>query len=213
MIRINLLPDAKKVAATGGGAQLWGVIYLLAAFAWGVVLFLVYLNYSNVLEDQNAKNGELETQIDQLKKRIEGVGEIEAQLAKSRQLEEVVTGLQAARQGPARMLMELSRILSEGGGPSIELEKLEDLRRDNPMLIFNPGWDIRRLWLVSFKETGHQCTMAGYGKTNEDVAEFLRRLNISELFQEVTLEKTSASKDPGTGLPVVQFSLTCKVEY
>ena len=66
MIRINLLPDAKKVAATGGGAQLWGVIYLLAAFAWGVVLFLVYLNYSNVLEDQNAKNGELETQIDQI---------------------------------------------------------------------------------------------------------------------------------------------------
>ena len=213
MIRINLLPEAKRQAATGGGAQLWGVIYLLAAFAWGVVLFLVYLNYNSVLEEQNAKNGELQAQIDKLRARIQGVGEIEAKLAKSRQLEEVVTGLQTARQGPARMLMELSRILSEAGGPTISAEKLEEMRRDNPMLVFNPGWDIRRLWLVSFKETGHECQMAGFGKTNEDVAEFLRRLNISELFQEVTLEKTIAATDPNTGLPVVRFSLTCKVQY
>jgi type IV pilus assembly protein PilN len=111
------------------------------------------------------------------------------------------------------MLMELSRILSEGGGPTVPPDKLEEMRRDNPMLVFNPGWDIRRLWLVSFSEAGHQCEMAGYGKTNEDVAEFLRRLNISELFQEVTLEGTSAAADPGTGLPVVSFSLTCKVKY
>lgn len=213
MIRINLLPEAKRAASTGGGTQLWGVIYLLAAFAWGVVLFLVYLNYNTILEEQQAKNTELQAQITQLKDRVKGIGEIEAQLAKSRQLEEVVGGLQSARQGPARMLMELSKILSEAGGPTISPEKLDELRRDNPMLIFNPGWDIRRLWLVSFTEKAHECEMAGFGKTNEDVAEFLRRLNISELFQEVTLEKTSSASDPDTKLPVVAFSLTCKVQY
>jgi hypothetical protein len=55
--------------------------------------------------------------------------------------------------------------------------------------------------------------MQGMGKSNEDVAEFLRRLNISELFQEVTLESTNSATDPATGEPAVNFNLSCKVEY
>ena len=67
MIRINLLPEAKRQVATGGNAQVWGVVYLLSSFAWGVVLFLVYLNYKSVLQEQNAKNEELQGQIDRAK--------------------------------------------------------------------------------------------------------------------------------------------------
>jgi len=102
MIRINLLPEAKRQVSTGGGAQIWGVIYVLASFAWAVVLLLVYLNYKGRLEEQNIKNGELQSQIDRAKSQSENIGDVEASLAKSRQLEEVVSGLQNARQGPAR---------------------------------------------------------------------------------------------------------------
>jgi type IV pilus assembly protein PilN len=214
MIRINLLPEAKRGAvATGGSSQLWGVVYLLSCFAWGVVLFLVYLNYNSVLEEESAKNAELQSQIDRAKSQTENIGEIEAQLAKSKQLEEVVSGLQAARQGPARVLMELSKILSEGGGPSLPSEQLEALRRDNPLGAYNPGWDIRRLWIDSFVETDRKCTIGGFGKSNEDVAEFLRRLNVSEVFDQVTLQATTSAIDPTTGLPIVRFTLTCEVKY
>jgi type IV pilus assembly protein PilN len=213
MIRINLLPEAKRQVSTGGSSQMWGVVYLLSSFGWGVVLFLVYLSYNHVLEEQNAKNAELQGQIDRAKSQTENIGEVEAKLAKSRQLEEVVTGLQAARQGPARVLMELSKILSEGGGPSVPPDKLDALRRDNPLLIYNPGWDIRRLWLDKFEEMKGKCTIWGFGKTNEDVAEFLRRLNTSELFDKVTLRTTNAVIDIPTGLPVVSFNLTCEVKY
>jgi type IV pilus assembly protein PilN len=214
MIRINLLPEAKRGAvATGGSSQLWGVVYLLSCFAWGVVLFLVYLNYNSVLEEQSAKNAELQGQIDRVKAQTENIGEVEAQLAKSKQLEEVVTGLQSARQGPARVLMELSKILSEGGGPSLPSEELEALRRDNPLGAYNPGWDIRRLWIDSFVETKRMCTISGYGKSNEDVAEFLRRLNVSEVFDKVTLQATTSAADPITGAPIVRFALTCEVKY
>jgi type IV pilus assembly protein PilN len=212
MIRINLLPEAKRQAGSVGSSQLWAVVYLLSCFAWIVVLFLVYLNYNSVLEEQNAKNTELEAQITRAKSQTENIGEVETQLAKSKQLEEVVGGLQTARQGPARVLMELSRILSEGGGPSIPQDQLEAMRRDNPMLVYNPGWDIRRLWIDSFEETQRKCTITGFGKSNEDVAEFLRRLNISEVFDKVTLESTTAEID-STELPVVKFSLTCEVKY
>jgi type IV pilus assembly protein PilN len=213
MIRINLLPEAKRQVATGGSSQLWAVVYLLACFAWSVVLFLVYLNRSSVLEEQNAKNEELQAQINRVKAQSENIGEIEGRLAKSKQLEEVVAGLQAARQGPARMLMELSKILSEGGGPTLPPEQAEGARRDNPALGYSPGWDIRRLWIDSFKETNRKCAISGFGKSNEDVAEFLRRLNLSELFDKVTLQSTSAQTEQATGLPVVKFQLTCEVKY
>lgn len=213
MIRINLLPEAKRVAASSGSSQLWGVVYLLSCFAWGVALFLWYLHNTAILEEQNAKNRELESQIERAKAQSANIGEIEAKLAKSKQLEEVVSSLQAARSGPARMLMELSKILSEGGGPTVASERLEALRRDNPLLVYNPGWDVRRLSINGFTETARACTITGFGKTNEDVAEFLRRLNISEVFEEVRLQSTAAAKDAGTGQPVVSFTLSCKVKY
>jgi len=213
MIRINLLPEAKRQASTGGSSQLWLVVYLLSSFAWVVVLFIVYLNFKTVLEEQNAKNGELQSQIDRAKAQTQNIGEVESQLAKSKELENVVGGLQAARQGPARVLMELSHMLSEGGSPTVSDEVMEKTRRENPLGAFNAGWDVRRLWLASFKEVNRKCDIIGFGKTNEDVAEFLRRLNLSEVFDQVSLQSTSSSTDAKTGLPVVNFTVSCEVKY
>jgi hypothetical protein len=57
------------------------------------------------------------------------------------------------------------------------------------------------------------CSIKGQGKTNEDVAEFLRRLNISELFDKVTLQSTTSATEPGTGLSIVNFEVSCEVKY
>ncbi len=213
MIRINLLPEAKRVQAASGSTQLWGIAYLLSTFAWCVVLTLFYLNYKSTLEEQTKQNADLEAQIAQVKGKSANIGEVEAALAKSRQLETVVTKLQTARQGPARVLMELSRILSEGGGPTVSPERLDALRHDNPLAGFNNGWDIRRLWLSGFTEASRKCTITGFGKTNEDVAEFLRRLALSELFDTVTLQSTASATEPLTSSQVVSFTLSCVVRY
>jgi type IV pilus assembly protein PilN len=214
MIRINLLPEAKRSVSTGGSTQVWGIVYLLASFGWGVVLFFFYLNTKNTLDEQRAANAALEQEIQQAKAKSTNIGEVEAKLAKSRQLEDVVKKLQTARQGPTRVLLELSHILSEGGKPTVSPERLDEVRRENPLAGFNPGWDVRRLWLTSFSETDRKCSIRGYGRTNEDVAEFLRRLSLSELFQKVTLQSTSsANQVPGAGGTVVQFELSCQVRY
>jgi type IV pilus assembly protein PilN len=214
MIRINLLPAAKRGAAvTTGSSQLWGVAYLLGLFAWGVLLFFFYMSANSKLEEQRAANTALEQEIDQAKQKSANIGDVEAKLAKSRQLEEVVGKLQTARQGPTRVLMELSHLLSESGGPSVSAEKLDALRRDNPLAGFNPGWDVRRLWLTAFTEQARACAIRGFGKTNEDVAEFLRRLNLSNLFEKVTLQATSSAIDPTSSTAVVSFELSCQVRY
>lgn len=213
MIRINLLPEAKRQVATSGGSQVWGVIYLLTCFAGVVGLTLWYMHSSTELTEQQTKNKELQELIDRAKAQTQNIGEVEAQLAKSKELETVVSGLQAARQGPARVLMELSKILSEGGGPTLTQEELEQLKRESPLLVYNPGWDVRRLWIDSFVEMNRKCSVVGFGKTNEDVAEFLRRLNISKVFDKVTLQSTSAAIDQKLGQPVVRFALSCEVKY
>ena len=51
------------------------------------------------------------------------------------------------------------------------------------------------------------------GRSNEDVAEFLRRLTLSEIYDDVTLQRTRAATDPATNLPTVGFDITCKVRY
>jgi type IV pilus assembly protein PilN len=111
------------------------------------------------------------------------------------------------------VLKELSKILSEGGGPTVIADQGDTTRRDNPMLSFNQGWDARRLWIDSFEETKRRCKINGFGKTNEDIAEFLRRLNISEVFDKVTLQSTNSATDTGSGMAVVHFVLSCEVRY
>jgi type IV pilus assembly protein PilN len=211
MIRINLLPEAKRAVSTGGSTQVWGITYLLVSFAWGVLLFFFYLNTKNTLDEQRAANSALEQEIQQAKAKSTNIGEVEAKLAKSRQLEDVVKKLQTARQGPTRVLRELSQILSEGGRPTVGAERLDAIRRENPLAGYNVNWDVRRLWLTGFSEADRKCSIRGFGKTNEDVAEFLRRLALSELFQKVTLQSTSAATAGNAS--VVAFELSCQVRY
>lgn len=213
MIRINLLPEGRRSAVTSNSVQVWGVVYLLSSFALCVVLFLLYLNSASALAEQRAKNGELQDQIDRTKAEAGDLADVEAQLARSRKLEEVADKLQSLRHGPTRLLMELSSILSVGGGPTVDSEVLAQQRRDNPLSGYNPGWDVRRLFLTEFREQAGLCQIKGIGRTNEDVAEFLRRLSLSELFDDVVLQSTVSQQDPDTQVFSVAFELTCRVRY
>lgn len=218
MVRINLLPSARKqargAASSGdGSATPWIIAYLVAGFVTALVCALLYFNGTNALEVQNAQNSSLQTQITQLQAQSADIESVRGQLAQSQELEEVVGELQRARFGPTRVLLELSHILSASGGPTVDPERLEQIRRDNPLAGFNPSWDTRRLWVTSFVEEDRQVEIHGLGKTNEDVAEFLRRLSLSESFGDVTLTETEAVTDQATHLALISFELTCSVVY
>lgn len=217
MIRINLLPQAKRqargAAAGGGGSTGWVVGYAAAALLTSVALALVYMSKDSELSEQRARNAALESQIAQVTQQSANIDAVRASLQSSMELEEVVAELQRARFGPTRVLMELSRILSASGGPTIDPQRLEQLRRGNPLAGFNRSWDTRRLWLTSFEESDRRVRIRGLGKTNEDVAEFLRRLALSDSFVDVHLDKTEAVDEESTHLPMVAFELTATVRY
>ncbi len=223
MIRINLLPtDKKKRARRAAPSPLptgdlslgtWGAVYGGAIAVWFVVLGILYFSQSGQLETAAQENKTLEARRDQLQGKTKGLADVEGRLETSRRLEKVVQELERARRGPTRAVMELSRVLSSPGGPTINPAELERMREDNPLAGFNESWDVRRLWLSRFEEVERECKITGMGRSNEDVAEFLRRLTLSEIYDGVTLQRTRAASDPATGLQVVGFDITCKVKY
>ena len=223
MIRINLLPTDKKKRArriapsplpTGDlGLGTWAAVYAGAIAIWLVVLGILYFAQSGELEAVNQENKTFEARRDELQGKTKGLADVEGRLEKSRRLEKVVQELERARRGPTRAVMELSKVLSSPGGPTINPAELERMREDNPLAGFNESWDVRRLWLSRFEEIERECKITGMGRSNEDVAEFLRRLTLSEIYESVTLQRTRATNDPDTGLQVVGFDITCKVKY
>lgn len=214
MIRINLLPSAKRAAgAPAGSVQGWVIGYLVAAVACIVVLAFVYIGKSRELNEQLAQNSALRAEIEDIERQSANIDEVRAELEQSRQLEAVVEELQRARYGPTSVLMELSRILSAGGGPTVDPQRLEEIRRQNPLAAYNSTWDPRRLWITQFVEEDRDCTFRGLGRTNEDVAEFLRRLTLSEKFEQVELVKTEGVEEQQTGMSFIEFEITCRVTY
>ncbi|MEM7607925.1 MAG: PilN domain-containing protein [Myxococcota bacterium] len=218
MIRINLIAGQKRAArptmvAGGGGAQIWAGVYLVLAVATVAVCAFLYFRADSELQAQLTENRTLETQIQQLRTRSARLEEVKAKLNASLSLEEVVGELNRGRTGPTRAMLELRNILSASSGPTIDPAALEALRRDNPLATFNRNWDARRLWLTRFEEEDRQVRIEGVGRTNEDVAEFLRRLQLSELFDQVTLQRTLAEEDRTSRLEVIKFELRAQVTY
>ena len=223
MCRINLLPSDQKTrtrrmapaAMPAGDLSLrtWGLVYAGAIGVWLILLGVLYFVQSGELETVAQENKTLEARRDELQSKTKGLSDVEERLEKSQRLEKVVQELERARSGPTRAMMELSKVLSSPGGPTINAAELERLRQENPLAGFNESWDVRRLWLTRFEEIERECKITGMGRSNEDVAEFLRRLTLSEIYDSVTLQRTRAASDPETGLQMVGFDVTCKVNY
>ncbi len=206
MIRINLLAQ-KKRAEGAEASQLWLVVVMVVVLAEVAALFVLHSFKAQELSDQQHKNAELTAQIEQAKKNVANHEQVKAELALLRARETAIQKLQSGRSGPTAILMELARILTPGRGPSVDPDRLAQLRRDNPLSVFNPNWDARRLWLTSYVESQRKLKIDGTARDGEDVSELARRLNLSSYFSDVRLLPAVRKAD------FVEFSIEAKVRY
>lgn len=207
MIRINLLAQKKRAERTEGGSQVWLAVVMVVVLAEVAALFVFHSIMAEELADQQRKSAELASQIEQAKKNVANHSQVKADLALLRAREAAIQKLQSARSGPTAVLMELARILTPGRGPSVDPDRLAQLRRDNPLSVFNPNWDARRLSITSFVEAQRKVKIDGIARDGEDVSELARRLNLSSLFFDVTLLPATRDQDS------VKFSVEAKVRY
>jgi type IV pilus assembly protein PilN len=213
VIRINLLPGKKPKRTEAGQRHLvfMGVGVLVGVA--GIVLF--HVQASNQLDEIRHKNQLLQADIDHLKSELGDYDKVKAQREELLKQQKIIQALESNRTGPVFLLRELSEILTPGKGPTFDgVTYQENLMRD-PNAGFNASWDTRRVWLDNFEEDHKKVRVKGAAKSNEDVAEFLKRLNLSVFFSEVTPENTAQVSTGGVGSTVkyVNFNLSASVIY
>jgi type IV pilus assembly protein PilN len=213
VIRINLLPGKKPKRAEAGQRHL---VYMGVGLLVGVAgIVMVHVQASNELDDVRHQNVVVQGDIDRLKAELGDYDKVKAQREELLKQRKTIQALDNNRTGPVFLLRELSEILTPGKGPTFDgVTYQENLLRD-PNAGFNASWDTRRVWLDTFDEEHKKVKIKGSAKSNEDVAEFLKRLNLSVFFAEVTPESTVQVSAPGTGTTVkyVTFNLSATVIY
>lgn len=214
-VRVNLLAQRKETTrrASGEGSQAWlGVVGLAVLLEMGA-LGLWHASMTTDLKKAQQDNTATQAQIDKIKKDTEEHPAIKASLAELKDREDAISKLQAARTGPTAVLLELSRILTAGRGPTADHDKIEQLKRDNPTAVPNTNWDPRRLWLTKYSELDRNVKMEGLARDGEDIAEFMRRLGVSDYFYDVKPLPASETADKDTKINLKQFAVSAKVRY
>jgi len=213
LIRVNLLPERREARRGLDANQGWLLIVLAVFVVEIVLLFLFHQVKREELAKQMRSNEEVSRQIEQIKKTVANHAEIKAQLEVLRAREEAITKLQEARSGPTAVLLELSRVLTSGRGPTVDADVLAQLRKDNPTAAYNPGWDPKRLWLTSFQETDRVVKIDGLARDGDDVSELARRLGLSVYFADVKLLPATKTTDSDSKLELIRFQLQAKARY
>jgi type IV pilus assembly protein PilN len=214
LIRINLIPQKRRGRVERGEAsQAWLAAVLVLFLAEVASLFVFHGLKNEELQEQNQKNAELTAQIERAHQAVANHADIKAKLDQLRAREDAIGKLQSARTGPTAVLLELSRILTPGRGPSVDPDRLNQLRRENPLAVYNSSWDARRLWLEKFVEQQRNVRLEGVARDGEDVSELARRMNLSSYFHEVKLLPGKKERDKVSGLELVTFQLEAQVRY
>lgn len=213
MIRINLLPQKKRRVESGGSGEAWVLVAVGLLVLQIVGLFIFHTSLESKLADENTANAEIQAKIDASKKSVLNHKNVTEELDRMRAREDAIAKLQSARTGPTAVLLETARILTPGRGPSLDPEKLAQIRKDNPLAAYNPTWDTRRLWVETFTEESRVLKLTGVARDAEDVSEFAKRMNLSDYFDTVRLLPASRISDKSTGLDLVRFALEAEVKY
>lgn len=190
MIRINLLPvKAAKKRATGQRQLiLMGVVVVVV----GLAVTIFHLADASELTTMQQDNKEIKDAVAKLKGVVGNYDEVRNQKEKLVRQRDTIKRLQDSRGGPVFVLRELSEILTKDRGPTFDKDHYEELLRRDPNAGYNPSWDPRRVWVSSIRFAGGRLDLSAAAKANDDVAEFMKRLELSVFFRDVSLTGTSA---------------------
>jgi len=111
------------------------------------------------------------------------------------------------------VLIELSRILTRGKGPTTNVKEMERLRDENPLAVYSPSWDSRRVWLTLYDENERSVRLEGLARDASDVSELAQRLKLSVYFDDVQVLPGQQDTKKEGGLDMVKFALQVKVKY
>ena len=215
MIRVNLLPNASERRSSSEGGQRWLLLVMAAVVLEIVALFFFHQTKQDELSAIVGKVDQLANQVNDINELVKNHDSLKKELSEMRARQDAINKLNLARKGPTSVLLELSRVLTKGKGPTVDAERMEQLKQDNPNAVFNASWDPRRVWLTNYAEEERVVTIEGLARDGGDVYEFAQRLKLSRYFEDVKLKEGAQdhSGEGATKLDLIKFSLEVKVKY
>ncbi|MBK6515618.1 MAG: PilN domain-containing protein [Polyangiaceae bacterium] len=214
MIRVNLLPQKKRAERAASiepsSSQRWILVVfgLVLLEAIGFVLF--HQTKEKELAEQKAKNQAAQADITSIRTLVEQHTQVKADLELLRAREDAISKLEKARTGPTAAMLELSRLLTPGKGPTVDPDRYQAQIQKNPLSAINPAWDARRVWIKSFRENGRLVEIEGLARDSTDVSELALRLKASSYFYDVRLLPGGKKADEAA---MVGFGMQLKVRY
>lgn len=145
MILINLLPH--REAARKRRREAFQATMVASALVGLVIAGIIYWWFQMMIEDQQAKNAFLKSEIKVLENQIKEIATIEEEIAALRARQKAVEDLQSDRNLPVHLLSELVHQLPDG------------------------------VYITTLKQTNQTVAMQGMAQSNERVSEMLRNLS------------------------------------
>lgn len=145
MILINLLPH--REAARKRRKEVFQMVMFGALLAGLLVAAGIYGWFQWLIEQQQARNAFLQSEIAVLNRQIKEVEGLEGEIAALRERQKAVEDLQSDRNLPVHLLSDLTQLLPEG------------------------------VYLSSLKQNGLSVEVKGSAQSNERVSEVLRNLS------------------------------------
>jgi len=184
-VRINLLPhrEQKRQARQ---RQFVSFAVLLAILSLAVV-GLVHMIFAAKVEDQNARNKLLKTEIAKLDEQIKEIDKLRDQIQQVLARKQVVENLQANRSEAVHLLDQIVRQLPDG------------------------------IYLKSLKQSGTRVQMVGYAQSNARVSTLMRNIEASPWIAAPELVEIKLVTLPGAargapGQQVNEFTLNFQVK-
>ncbi|MBM4280788.1 MAG: hypothetical protein FJ137_08520 [Deltaproteobacteria bacterium] len=143
--------------------------------------FTMHSVYAAKVEERETKIADNEAEIKRLQKIIGEVNELDKQKTRLLNQLAVIDKLEKGKRGPVRVLDDLSTAIP------------------------------KRVWVTSFREAGGALSITGSAMDNSDISEFMRALQRTPYFTDITLKFSSA--DQRDGVTMYNFEIGCKVNY
>ena len=180
MARINLLPWREEARRERQRQFLYSLMGTLVLGA--ILVLLVGLYFDQQISGQEARNQQIQVEINRLNQRIARIKELEATRNRLLSRKQIIESLQASR--------------------SLTVELLDKLAKTIPVGIT----------LTSVRQQGLNLTLLGTSQSNARVSAYLQSLDKMDLFVRPELQFVRAAEKPASRTEPYEFAIRVRLD-
>ena len=194
MIRINLLPY-RELREKGNIRKQMSIFFF--SFLVVVVILLVYnISLQKRIDGLNTKIANKKKLLTKVESQAKEVDRIKNEFNNLEKKTKVIKNLEKKRKDAFCLLDNMTKIIAEDTSSSGS-DSLSD--KDNK--------SVKRLWFTNLEANGDNISIKGIAMDNKTVADFMTRLEVSNLYKNVNLNTLKQQKI--SKLNLKSFEITC----